>query len=170
MDAAAPADPPGAPPQALAEAGAYKTAAEGFERGLVVLAMGLPYWLVAADGRFRLMVEASRARDVRGQIDRFEAESRRWPPLEPVRAPLAVEGALVAAMVWALGEMAVFALQERWPGRLERFGALEPRALFRHHEWWRCWTALGLHANAGHLGGNLLGGLFVFSALGMALG
>ena len=44
-------------PGDLAEAGAYLTASEGFDHGLVVLAMGLPYWLVPSGARFRLLVE-----------------------------------------------------------------------------------------------------------------
>lgn len=171
MDVTLPAEHGGAPAEQLAAVGHYRTAEEGFDHGLVVLSMGLAYWLVPAEGGFRLLVEAGHADEVRRQIARYEAESRRWPPEEVPRGPaLSLEGGLTAALLWAISEMAVYALQEREPGKLERAFALDPHAVFARHEWWRLVTALFLHASPEHLGGNLLGGLFVFSALGIALG
>ena len=62
-------------PEILAVAGTYATQAEGFERGLVVLSMGLAYWLVPAAEGYSLLVESRFAEPVRGEISCFERES-----------------------------------------------------------------------------------------------
>src|SRR5450759_2864785 len=67
-------------PEDLVEAGFYRSAAEGFEHGLVVLAMGWPYWLVPSDGGQRLLVEPPVATAAREQLARFDRESVGWPP------------------------------------------------------------------------------------------
>ncbi|MBI5381451.1 MAG: rhomboid family intramembrane serine protease [Opitutae bacterium] len=53
---------------------------------------------------------------------------------------------------------------------MERWGALEPRAIFDRGEVWRPITALLLHGDAGHLTANLISGLFVFSTVLSTIG
>jgi rhomboid protease GluP len=171
MEAASPAERGSRVPPGLVEAGEYPTSDAGFERGLVVLSAGHPFWLLPAGQGFGLFVEPEHADEIREQLVRYDAEARGWPPVEPGRAPRAsIEAGLAGASLWALAIMAVFAVQERRPGFLEARFALDSRATFSGHELWRPFTALWLHADPGHLGGNLLGGLFVFTAAAISLG
>jgi len=156
-------------PGGLAEAGVYPTAAEGFDRGLVILAMGEAYWLVPDESRFRLLVEAPALEAVRGELACYERESLLWPPRPPA-APHARRLELATPLLWALGVMAVFACQGFWPGRLETAGALDAEAVFDRGECWRAFTALFLHADLGHLVSNVLSGIFAFGAVTTTLG
>ena len=75
--------PPGEPgdvPRGLAEVGVYPTQRDGLERCLVVLAMGLPCWLVPDQGGLRLLVDSGAADAVSEQLRRFEQENAAWPP------------------------------------------------------------------------------------------
>jgi rhomboid protease GluP len=164
------ADPAGEPaPENLVAVGTYPTFSAGSERGLVVLAMGLPYWLEPAGDAFVLLVEAPTHAAVREQLARFERESVGWPP-----APLRVGGALravdlVLAMAWAVTLFGAFWASIRWP-QIVATGALDAHAVIARHEMWRPFTALFLHADSGHLVSNALGGILVFSATTATLG
>ena len=163
-------DPPeemaGGPiPGDLAEAGAYPTAEEGFDHGLVVLAMGRPYWLVPAGATFRLLVEQQALELARQELGCYDRESVGWPP-----PPLPAHGParrieLATPLLWALMVMAVFYCQGMWPERLEAAGALDTQSVFDRGEWWRTGTALFLHADLGHLVSNVLSGTFAFCAV-----
>ena len=160
--------PPG---EGWAEAGAYENAATGFDHGLVALAMGLPYVLrekttEAGEGGGYALLVPPEARDVvREQLELFERENAGWPPA-PRREvlPGRWRDALFFAVLWALGAMGVFAAQTRWP-ELAPSLAMDARAVFSDGEWWRPFTALFLHADAGHLMSNLPGGVFLFAAV-----
>lgn len=165
-----------APPSAdLAEAGIYPTAEVGFDHGLVALAMGVPYWLVEADGgvSYRLLVPFGAAEAVREQLAIYERESVGWPPPQPrmegASAATRHGAGVFAALLWALAVVAGFAAQGRWP-ELTTAWALDARAVFADGEIWRAATALFLHADLGHLSSNILGGVFLFSAVFAAWG
>ncbi|HXQ82082.1 MAG TPA: rhomboid family intramembrane serine protease [Opitutaceae bacterium] len=151
-------------PADLAEAGVYPTVADGFEHGLVVLAMGRPYWLVPFEARFRLLVEPQALGAVRGELACFDRESIGWPPRPPAESPMG-RFELATPLLWALLLMAVYCGQGVWPGRLEDAGALDTQSVFDRGEWWRLGTALFLHADLGHLISNELSGVFAFSAV-----
>jgi rhomboid protease GluP len=152
-------------PEELVEAGIYPTAVEGFDHGLVVLAMGWSYWLVPADAGFRLLVEPRVLAAVREQLACFDRESIGWPPRPPVEVTSRRRIELLTPLLWAVAVLAVFGCQQEWPGMLEEAGALDARAVFDQGEWWRLGTALFLHANVGHLVSNVISGIFVFSAM-----
>jgi rhomboid protease GluP len=169
-----PPNPPGetdgdAVPRDLAEAGTYPTAAAGFDHGLVVLAMGCPYWLLPFGGRYRLLVEPGALEEVRVQLECFDRESIGWPPPPPPRGP-ARRTEIATPLLWALAVTAAYCAQGRWPGLLEDSGALDAQAVFDRGEWWRIGTALFLHADVGHLVSNALSGIFAFSAVLSTLG
>jgi len=156
-------------PGDLAEAGTYPTAAAGFDHGLVVLAMGCPYWLLPCGDGFRLLVEPGELEEVRVQLGCFDRESVGWPPPPPARGPVR-RMEIATPLLWALAVMAVYGAQGRWPGLLEESGALDAQAVFDRGEYWRIATALFLHADVGHLVSNALSGIFAFSAVLSTLG
>jgi rhomboid protease GluP len=156
-------------PGDLAEAGTYPTAAEGFDHGLVVLAMGLPFWLISSGARFRLLVEPQALEAVREELACFDRESLNWPPRPPAERP-ARRFEIATPLLWALLVMAVYCCQDIWPERLEDAGALDAQAVFDLGEWWRLGTALFLHADLGHLVSNELSGIFAFSAVLSTIG
>jgi rhomboid protease GluP len=153
----------------LIAVGTYPTYAAGAEHGLVVLAMGRPYWLVPAEDRFALLVEATADSAVREQLARFDRESVGWPPppVDLVAGASPVD--LLTPLMWATLVLAAFRVQLLWPQAVG-IGALDAAALFERHEVWRVATALFLHGDVGHLVSNLASGVFVFAAVTSAMG
>lgn len=160
--------PDDALPADLVEAGCYPTGREGFDHGLVVLALGRPYWLVPSAAGHRLLVEADVGAFVRDQLTRYERESRDWPP-RPL-APGPTYGTdVITPLGWALAVLVIFHLQGARPAWTER-GALDAAAIFDRGEWWRLATALFLHADGAHVISNALGGILLFTAVVKTLG
>lgn len=155
----------------LAEAGVYPDAPSAHEHGLVVLSMGLAYWMFVREGRFHLCVERERLPEVRRELRLHQERvgGRRAASGFPAFGRLDPLG----PFFWSL-TLTVFFLVQRWaaPGMLER-GAMDA-GRFLQGEYWRAFTALTLHLDSGHLLGNLaagsLWGLFVAQSLGIGLG
>lgn len=167
---ALPESPPGELlPENLVEVGCYRTAAQGFEHGLVVLAAGWAYWLVPAETGYRLLVEVAAEAEVRGQLAKFERESLVWPPRLAGGTAAGGRADWFTPLLWALATIAGFWAQGRWPALTEA-GAVEAGAIFRRGEVWRAATALFLHADAAHLAANLISGVFVFAAVLATIG
>jgi membrane associated rhomboid family serine protease len=155
-------------PENLVEVGCFSSPAAAADRGLVILSMGLPYWLQTGDGQFSLLVEPQQAAEVRAQLAKYELESAHWPPpLLPAPQPHSRSGFLIT--IWALMLLVSFWAQQRWPGWTQT-GSLQPAGVFDHGEFWRPLTALFLHGDVGHLLSNALAGAFVFSAVFDTLG
>jgi len=157
-------------PEDFAEAGTYATVGEGFDHGLVVLAMGLPYCLLPVDGGYQLLVELVQLAAVREQLARFDRESVGWPPRPVLPEPATHHLAPGGPLIWAVGVASVFWAQREWPDSLEAAGELEPQALFAGGEWWGPLTALFLHGDLAHLLSNLLTGTLVFAVVGATFG
>jgi len=130
------------------------------EQALVLVALGIPH-LIADGPRHAalLMVPAGYAARARHELALYVAENRRRAP----RPGLTLHGyGLPGVTGYVVVLVAAFLVQARvafgvdWPGT----GSLDGTA-FRNGEWWRVFTALTLHADAGHLVANLFfGGLF----------
>lgn len=156
-------------PDDLVEVGAYPDPQAGFDRGLVVLAMGEAFWLEAAGDHYRLLVEANGVERVKEQLACFDRESIRWPP------PVVPENSarrtleLFTPLLWCAAVTASFWAQGHWRGWTE-FGLLDASAVFQRGEVWRLVTALFLHGDIGHLVSNLVGGIFVFAAVLTTMG
>jgi membrane associated rhomboid family serine protease len=154
-------------PDNLVEVGVYRTSAEGFEHGLVALAFGWPCWLVPGEAGFRLLIEPEAVGTMRDQLARFDRDNAGRPPV--VGRPPATPADLWTPLLWSVLVLASFDAQQKWPAWTQ-FGAVDTEAIFDRGEWWRPFTALWLHADAGHLVSNALSGVLVFSALATTLG
>jgi rhomboid protease GluP len=157
-----PASPPW--PEDLVPVGRFASSAEGEDRGLVILAMGLPYWLLPFDDRFVLLIERGQEAAVGEQLARYERESVGWPPAPSIPTSRGARAPSFTPLLWAFCLVTAFWIQLSFPAWTSR-GSLDAAALFDRGEWWRPATALFLHGDAGHLLSNLLAGVFVFTAV-----
>jgi len=156
-------------PPNLVEVGIYRNSRDAFQHGLVVLALGWPFWLRSADDVSRLLVEPRAATMAREQLACFDRESIGWPPAPVARESPPQKADLWTPLLWLLTVSATFWAQGEWNG-LTNAGLLDAQAVFDRGEVWRPFTALFLHADFGHLLSNALGGLFVFSAVVTTIG
>lgn len=154
-------------PGDLVEVGSYASVAAAAPRGLVVLAMRHPYWMVPSEHGVRLLVEPAIADAARRQLRCFETESVGWPP-RPLESWPGRPLHLVTPLLWSLVILATFRWQELHPS-LTSAGALDA-AMVARGEWWRTMTALFLHADLGHVLSNGIAGIFVFSAVTTTFG
>lgn len=154
----------------LTRVGRYPDARDGFEHGLVVLSMGLAYWLVPEDGGYSLLIETSHCDKVLPQLASYDKERLHWPPPQPQAEAFGAKADFLAPLLWAVTVCAAFAAQEHLPRLLETWGALNNEALFVRGEFWRPFTALFLHADTEHLLSNVFFGVPIFSLLAPAFG
>lgn len=161
----------------LAHVGSYNSRAGIEEHGLVLLSIGLPYWVFSvteSDSPFQLYVREAVGSYVRQELKRYDIETEAWQqairrdpiPTRDYRAGIHFAFAYVIAL------LAGFRLQRSDPGIEDRL-LNDNHALFYSHEWWRPLTALFLHADTGHLLSNLamglLFGLFCSKSMGAPL-
>lgn len=141
----------------LAAVGEWASLAEAHEHALVVLAMKLDCWIVEEAGRFAVHADPSRLPAIERELALYrEEQAARRERIEPPVFPAGVE----LALAWVGVLVAVFLWQGRSPGLDDRF-CNSSRVLVEGGEWWRPFTSLFLHADPGHLLGNLtIGGTF----------
>ncbi len=131
---------------------------------LVLLSQGIESTIEyrADDGRWVLELPDGELTRALTAIQTYEAENRAWPWRQPVFHQTALFD--WASLAWAVLIVAFYVLD---PARaFEAGGALSGVAV-RHGEWWRCFTAVWLHADLAHLTGNAMFGCLL---LGLALG
>ena len=140
-----------------AEVGRFRRLKAARERGLVVAAMDLPYWIEREDRAWVLFVEENARGQAAAALAEFEAEEQARVHVqkpEPLVIPkLALALTLVAMVIFYRMQTGAN------PVLIERGVAVDARIL--HGEWWRCFTALTLHGSVEHLVSNL--GLAVFA-------
>ena len=140
-----------------AEVGRFRRLKAARERGLVVAAMDLPYWIEREDRAWVLFVEENARGQAAAALAEFEAEEQARVHVqkpEPLVIPkLALALTLVAMVIFYRMQTGAN------PVLIERGVAVDARIL--HGEWWRCFTALTLHGVVEHLVSNL--GLAVFA-------
>lgn len=156
---------PEPPSERLIEVGRYSRVARAHEHGLVILSMGISYWLMPLEnGGYGLFVEKDHETAVREQLGRFDREHRYWPPREDILPSATGTGwslALYALLIWG-----VFLVQN---DQLVEAGSAAEQAILGG-EWWRTITALTLHGDWAHLVGNTGGGILFFALVFRFLG
>ena len=151
----------------LVEAGRYSRLSAARDRGLVVAALELPYWIEREADEWVLLVEQDAIEAVRQELVEFETEETQRPPLRVLfpEEKIPTFSLYLAGCLLSGGYFVQQVVGEDW---LER-GAADSRAIL-HGEWWRTITALTLHADGPHILANLATGLlfaaFVIPRLG----
>ena len=136
---------------------------------LVLAAAGIDCRLVVHDGAATLSVAPSNADRARQEVASYARENQRQNrPLEPARPLMdGVDGALAycAFLLFLHGASRRQTFSQDWWSA----GAAQA-GLIADGEWWRTLTALGLHADLGHLGSNLAFGSLLGLLLAQHLG
>lgn len=148
--------------------GRYPTLAQAHDRSLVVLAMGEACWVSPSEvsGEFELHVESEPAQRVIRELQIYENEQA--DETQPIIQPDLTDSfhfppGWNVFLLWMSAVVFVFYLQGNIYDLTDRLSS-SPIGLIDHHEWWRPFTALFLHADIQHLSGNLIGGA-VFGTL-----
>jgi rhomboid protease GluP len=148
----------------------YSTGAAAlcFEHALVLEALGFDYELRADGTALEVCVPPEDAERALAELDAYRRENAPAPPV-PI---LALHGGGArGVLAYVLVLLAVTWLDDR--AALGRdwyaFGRMDAGRLLAG-EWWRAFTALTLHADAGHLLGNLVFGAAFGYAAGQVLG
>lgn len=161
-------------------------APQAYEVVIVVPTLGRPLpWLAALasaripcrleqhEGRWELLVPVPYARRARRELEEYERRNRNWPPPPPQPAPLpflnpeAVSLSLLVALLLLAFFFVVGAADEAKP--VLAAGAADAERII-NGEWWRCLTALTLHADAAHVGGNAVCAFLFGQALCRSVG
>ena len=143
--------------------GHYHSRAAVEEHGLVLLSIGLPYWVyrsAAPDNAVHLYVKESAGPFVREELQRYDAETKAWQkatqhdPL-PTRE---YRAGTHFAFAWVISLLTAFRLQHSDPDLQDRL-LNDNFAFFYSQEWWRPLSSLFLHADTQHLLNNMTMGL-----------
>lgn len=132
---------------------------------LVLLSVNISHKVIRGLDGWRLEVAASDEERACHHLAAFEEENRQWPP--PFRA-LAMEPRRDWALLLLLAGLILFyGVTGPWGGDNPWFqrGAVDSRQVLSRGEPWRVVTGLTLHADAGHLLGNVALGGLVLSCL-----
>ncbi|MDD5707939.1 MAG: rhomboid family intramembrane serine protease, partial [Kiritimatiellae bacterium] len=123
---------------------------------LVLAAMATPHQLGRHGDAWTISVARADAPFARAQLDAYERENCGWPPPEPVLPPAVQRSGWsavwVAAMLVSL--YAWFGPYHAGHAALNSAACDSRRVLAG--EWWRIVSAMGVHADLGHLGANLV--------------
>jgi len=139
------------------------------ERAFVLTAVGIPNHVHFDGWHFVLTVEETQYDAAIAHLRRYAAESRPAPPQPP--PPRLYAFAIVGCVVYALVLQLVGFAVASGAWRLDAFdiGAIDSGRV-QAGEWWRAWTALTLHVDAGHLIANLAAGVWFGYLAGRQLG
>ncbi len=149
----------------------FSNVQKAHEAGLAVLAAGSVYWVFPYEGQYALVVKSDEVVQLKRELAIFHDKNRFWPSVSPDLAEKSISSLPTSAFLFFLS--CIFYLQGTYP-QLEELGMNSSSAFRENSEWWRIFTAATLHADLGHLVGNLFGlGLFGYFAaryLGNGLG
>ena len=146
--------------EGLAEIGVYASSRKAHEAGLAVLAAGRSYRVDRKGKDFALVVSKEHFEMLRREVRIAEIRNRFWPPPSLDLPNQSISKLPTAVAVLAL--CLTFYFQQEFRG-LTDLGMNSSQAV-AGGQWWRLVTAICLHADIGHLAGNLLG-IVVFAHL-----
>lgn len=152
--------------------GNYPTLEQAFDHSLVILAMGEACRVIEATtpGEYDLQAEKHPAPRISGELEAYGKEIAL--PSKPRPAGnewLRHSAGWRYCGAWALVLISVFYWQHQDSSLVER-AASSSVGLIRQGEWWRPLTALFLHADVGHLVGNLVGGVIFATLVARSVG
>lgn len=131
------------------------------DESLVLLSQGIVHRLERSpEGPFQIFVEVENQKKASFQIRLYHREN---PPREH-NEPLPLKASLQPVWVLLVPAAATLIQFSGFVPDLERNG-ISNAAKVLHGEWWRCITALTLHGDLRHLGGNMLTGYLVLSMM-----
>lgn len=143
------------PPTGLAVVSAFMTLEQAESAGLVLLAMGCPYWLMVHGQDYVVCVRTPSEQAARKELQAWSALGASRPRPEAVFPELAF--GYHSFVAYAAVLVLVFTLQARW--ELIDLGQVDAVAMLQDGAWWRALTALTLHADIVHLMSNLVAGV-----------
>jgi membrane associated rhomboid family serine protease len=141
------------------------------EHALVALAMGESCRVVHAQEQsgFLLETEFSPSPRLRQEWLAYDQENHAEPTSEIDDSPADSSQRWWSLALWMSAVMAAFLWQHRHP-ELASWLVSSSTGLVEKHQWWRPFTALFLHADLGHLMGNLLTAVFFTPFVGRHFG
>ena len=150
----------------------FRRQSEAEQHALVLIAMSINCLLIRRPWGIGLLVATPDAERAEYQLQEYIAENR---PRAPQSAPFALSQVIDGALIFAALLVFSQAAAEAGLFAADWFSAgAAQAALITGGEWWRTITALGLHADLGHLLSNLAFGAFfgivVCQILGAGLG
>ncbi|MDA0346505.1 MAG: rhomboid family intramembrane serine protease [Verrucomicrobia bacterium] len=136
----------------------FPTIRKAHEAGLAVLAAGSAYWVYPYAGQFALVVAEKEARRLSYEVRIFGLKNRFWPAVSPSLSEKQIS--VIPSYLFLMMLVVVFFFQGSI-AKLDDLGMNSSSGFWENREWWRIVTAVTLHADVGHLMGNLFGmGLF----------
>lgn len=140
--------------------GRFPRARHAHEHGLVLLSQGAHYRIERTEtGEFLLFAESGDPERLRDQLQLYQRECAYWPPVAPVLPESEVT--IEAALVWIVLLLTAYTISLQKPEWVVA-GRVDTEAMLAG-EWYRAATALLLHADIGHLAGNMgFGAMFLF--------
>jgi membrane associated rhomboid family serine protease len=165
------------PPETETEASPWVEVAEfesldqAYDHGLVILAMGEACKVErdAERGTFALQAEPQPAPKIERELAAYAEELSAPAPARPFADWAPHDAGWPWIYTWIAALLGSFYMQVQHPTWSD-WGASSAIPLFRDGEWWRPFTALFLHADLIHLGGNLLFGVFFTYFVGRSMG
>lgn len=158
-------------PSGWVPVGRYPRHAAAQEAGLVILAMGHPYWLLPGEAGYVLCVEAPALAAVEAELAAVADLRKCTGRPQPVPLHDFAPG-WVSFLIYSVLLIVIFVLQAHY-GLVEA-GRVDAVAICAGGELWRAITALTLHADVLHLVSNLVAGagfaFFVARFFGAAAG
>lgn len=152
--------------------GQYTSLAEAYDHGLVILAMGESCRVSVTEktGAFILEMEANPLPRILHELASYTQENQQ-PEIDERRSMqwAAHPSSRWSAALWAISLLVVFVLQDR-DSTLVRRGASSSIDMISYGHWWRPFSALFLHADIGHLAGNIVGGVIFGNLVAKMLG
>ena len=138
---------------------------QAMDWSLVLISQGIESTVdLSEESGWGLVLAAADHQPALNILEQYRAENRHWP----WRQKISSRGALFdwASLGWVLLVGVFFWIQTHTTPNFQEAGLMDALAV-SHGEWWRLFTAIFLHADAGHFALNASIGLFL---LGLTMG